>query len=554
MKFGTCLTGAAVNQDGRSSSFTAPNGPSQQAVITQALAEAELLTTDVAALQMHGTGTALGDPIELGAALPLFSGDLDASCKPRLSSVGDQLNADGPPPITLLAVKSMLGHSEPASGVTGAIYATHQLHQMLAAPLLHLRTLNPHITSGISTSSSSPVAVSIPRECVPLSLGQEKAVGVSAFAFQGTNAHVVLQKVQGLDARHGSSVRNTGNIVWDHASLWVHPEPMPLISYVVLSSTPEQLPAVFECHISTTRLGYLWDHQVLGRALVPGTFFLELGTQCAKMLLGVASDVTKQSNWVPALVGASIPTPCVLPSVSSKDAAVPVVLQCRVAGESISVRTSEGVTQNRVHMNAAVSYIAKSGDHTAFSSQPTKGLCSDHASALISVLQTIKQVSTAWTTQSINKSAMADIHMTDQRAGCHTVCPAEVDAALQLSAVSRGHVYPHLSDVLQVPVAAECYVSAHHSHSGSHMSAISSLHPEASSSSISFDSRLLSSDVDCVCHIINLTAKAVASLGAKTSEAAAAIIYEVTAMRLLPGAILGRLYSLACQFTPTRCC
>ena len=53
-------------QDGRSSSLTAPNGPSQQAVIRGALTDAELAAADVAGLEMHGTGTPLGDPIEVG--------------------------------------------------------------------------------------------------------------------------------------------------------------------------------------------------------------------------------------------------------------------------------------------------------------------------------------------------------------------------------------------------------------------------------------------------------------------------------------------------------
>ena len=62
-------------QDGRSSSLTAPNGPSQQAVIAGALADAELAAADVSGLEMHGTGTALGDPIEIGAATTVLAGE-----------------------------------------------------------------------------------------------------------------------------------------------------------------------------------------------------------------------------------------------------------------------------------------------------------------------------------------------------------------------------------------------------------------------------------------------------------------------------------------------
>jgi acyl transferase domain-containing protein len=61
-------------QDGRSSSLTAPNGPSQQAVISGALADADVAPPDVASLEMHGTGTALGDPIEVGALSAVLAG------------------------------------------------------------------------------------------------------------------------------------------------------------------------------------------------------------------------------------------------------------------------------------------------------------------------------------------------------------------------------------------------------------------------------------------------------------------------------------------------
>ncbi|KAK9815806.1 hypothetical protein WJX72_009873 [[Myrmecia] bisecta] len=68
------LAGSAVNQDGRSSSLTAPNGPSQQAVMRAALGSQALAPADVQHLQMHGTGTSLGDPIEIGAATAVLMG------------------------------------------------------------------------------------------------------------------------------------------------------------------------------------------------------------------------------------------------------------------------------------------------------------------------------------------------------------------------------------------------------------------------------------------------------------------------------------------------
>ena len=91
------LRGTAVNQGGRSSTLTAPNGPSQQAVIRAALEEAELAPASVTALSMHGTGTPLGDPIEVGAAAAVLVEGLN----------GHRVQQ----PLALSASKSWVGHS-----------------------------------------------------------------------------------------------------------------------------------------------------------------------------------------------------------------------------------------------------------------------------------------------------------------------------------------------------------------------------------------------------------------------------------------------------------
>ena len=115
------VSSTAVNQDGRSSSLTAPNGPSQHALIGTALEVGGVHPADVAALQMHGTGTSLGDPIEIGAA-----------CDALVSTA-----ARAAPP-ALNAVKSHVGHGETAAGLVGVCHAAAGISGWVV-PLLHLR-------------------------------------------------------------------------------------------------------------------------------------------------------------------------------------------------------------------------------------------------------------------------------------------------------------------------------------------------------------------------------------------------------------------------------
>ena len=105
---GMFCAGTAVGQDGRSSSLTAPNGPAQQSCIRAALVDAEIEPQAVRVLGLHGTGTALGDPIEVGAA----------------AAVLGVVPAAGP--LCLLASKSAVAHRRAAHPFTGIAAARYQ--------------------------------------------------------------------------------------------------------------------------------------------------------------------------------------------------------------------------------------------------------------------------------------------------------------------------------------------------------------------------------------------------------------------------------------------
>jgi acyl transferase domain-containing protein len=162
------IRGSAVNQDGASATLTAPNPAAQEALLRAALAEAGVRPADVAYLEAHGTGTELGDPIEVQAAARVLGKD-----RPRER------------PLLLGAVKSNVGHLEAASGVAGLIKVVLSLQHRTIPGNLHFRTPNPHIRW-----DDLPVRVVDRNRPWPEG---PRIAGVSSFGFSGTNAHVVLE-------------------------------------------------------------------------------------------------------------------------------------------------------------------------------------------------------------------------------------------------------------------------------------------------------------------------------------------------------------------------
>ncbi len=166
------VRGSAVNQDGRSNGLTAPHGPSQESVIRAALARAGVAPADVGYVETHGTGTSLGDPIEVNALAAALHGGRDAST-----------------PLRLGALKTNIGHLEAAAGIAGIIKTVLVLQRGEVPPNLHFRTPNPLIDWG-STPLEVPTVVTpwLARE------GTRRTAGVSSFGFSGTNAHVILEE------------------------------------------------------------------------------------------------------------------------------------------------------------------------------------------------------------------------------------------------------------------------------------------------------------------------------------------------------------------------
>ncbi len=165
------IRGSAVNQDGRSNGLTAPSRPAQEEVLQGALRAAGVGPESLSYIEAHGTGTPLGDPIEMSALKAVL---LPGRRADRPCAVG--------------SVKTNVGHLEAAAGIAGVIKTVLALERELIPPHLHLRRLNEQI--GLD---GTPLYV--PACPVPWPRGAEpRRAGVSSFGFGGTNAHLILEE------------------------------------------------------------------------------------------------------------------------------------------------------------------------------------------------------------------------------------------------------------------------------------------------------------------------------------------------------------------------
>lgn len=163
------IRGSATNHNGPASGITVPNQSAQEQVIVAALENAEIAPSKIDYIEAHGTGTALGDPIEINALETVFGSSKSKS-----------------EPLLLGSVKTNIGHLEAAAGVACLVKTALMLHNGVVAP--HLHFAHP---SQMVEWQRLPLEVPVTLRAWPHQL-PERFAGVSSFGISGSNAHLVL--------------------------------------------------------------------------------------------------------------------------------------------------------------------------------------------------------------------------------------------------------------------------------------------------------------------------------------------------------------------------
>src|SRR5450755_2267004 len=179
------VRGEAVNQDGRSSGFSAPNGLSQRDVLRRALDVSGVEPHEVSYVEVHGSGTQLGDAIEAEALAEVYGRD----------------RGEPGAPVFIGTAKTNIGHSQAAAGIAGVIKVVLAMAHGLIPAHLNFRELNP----GISFEGTT---LAVPTELTPWPVpAGQRIAGVSSFGFSGTNAHVILAEAPERPARAADARR-----------------------------------------------------------------------------------------------------------------------------------------------------------------------------------------------------------------------------------------------------------------------------------------------------------------------------------------------------------
>ena len=180
------IIGTALNQDGHTNGISLPSREAQARLVQEACAAAEIAPSQIGFIEAHGTGTAVGDPIEAHALS-------EALCQDRPREA----------PLPIGSVKTNMGHLETAAGIAGLIKALLVLKHGRIPPSLHFQSPNPNI-------DLDALKLRVPTALEPFpKTSAERIAGVNSFGFGGANAHVLLAEPPACSLPEHSEIHAT---------------------------------------------------------------------------------------------------------------------------------------------------------------------------------------------------------------------------------------------------------------------------------------------------------------------------------------------------------
>lgn len=225
-------------------------------------------------------GTPLGDSIELGAAAAVF---LDARAIPPAQQAT----------MTLLAAKSWVGHAEPAAGILGLAHAHLALHHHMQLPTLHLGAINPHVVSALERGPASGQFQILRQQACMLGtagdINGRLRCGISAFAFQGTNAHAIIEQSEPRGVT--SQPANKLHLQWQKSLHWIAPPAHALLT----AALPQSSSITMVADLSSVRASQLVHGMLVrGTPVLSVDLYTELMAEAVQHLVSGTHHVQLQ--------------------------------------------------------------------------------------------------------------------------------------------------------------------------------------------------------------------------------------------------------------------
>lgn len=264
----TAVLGSAIAQNGQSGGLTAPHGPSQASLLASVHQQSRQHCPNTIS-SLHGTGTALGDPIEF------------SSLQQSYNRKSNRNNQEQYIRTAVMATKSCTGHMEGTAGLCGLVLPLQSSRGRFVSPVVNLRTINNYI------SSLNFENIYVSREFSPMvqtNPQPQLSCGTSSFGMSGTNAHVICTDQDQLDER-------TYHMSWIRKKYWpLVPAGIIPLQFVALHNTRSTVLV----QITAQRATWLQDHQLNHKPFLAGAATVAIFSHVARSLLSHESQILEK--------------------------------------------------------------------------------------------------------------------------------------------------------------------------------------------------------------------------------------------------------------------